>query len=30
MKEGDLMLKEDRELGQIGSKVYLYYIKAYG
>ena len=24
------MLKEDRELGQIGKKVYLYYGKAYG
>ena len=30
IKEGDLMLKEDRELGQIGKKVYLYYGKAYG
>ena len=28
--EGDLITKEDREEGQIGSKVYLYYARAYG
>ena len=30
VQEGDLILKEDREEGQIGSKVYLYYARAYG
>ena len=30
VQEGDLIVKEDREEGQIGSKVYLYYARAYG
>jgi hypothetical protein len=30
VSEGDLITKEDREEGQIGSKVYLYYARAYG
>ncbi len=30
VQEGDLIVKEDRQEGQIGSKVYLYYARAYG
>lgn len=28
--KGELIVKEDQELGQIGYKVYWYYMKAYG